>query len=1110
MITLATARWNASKTLEYPRSCKKIVNGYEDRSKPLHEYIDQYGVHRKVSALPYWFEETRTYEGSKPLLYLYNTILDIEKNNKAEILLAEKVIRKEPDELFRTSVKDKYLEDSVLRNWILIDYDEGTDNCNSLTIRQRLDAAIASLPETVRTCAMVVRLSNKAFLPTYPHYMGLHIYVELSKPTTNARIKEVMKGVPGIDASIYTNGRKHYLQAPEVVGSVKRSITGDTCIYVEGTKLDLDALEEDPEVKKHKKQVKQSQKVLHGLKDFTKSGNTSVDDLKALAEEGYYEKVTRHTEHYRILKAAEYTGQNGEAVKEAIIELGSGDGTVLGNRASRDTLEAQLEQVQRELTEAYSYDLEEQPFEDIILDDKYHDLSLANTALLKPYMVEALRNKKRLGVQLKAPHGSGKTTVIFPELQEALREVITHRKPRILYISSYRSIITGVTKKLQIACYITVDGVIEKSYICDQDELGICIRSILYIEDEIDGVYVDESEHVAFWAAWDGGTGNSHGNIRIYGHLTELLAQSKIFILADADSAQLSYTLLRAATKNADQKTLLYKSNASWILHNEQKVLLYRTPTQVWNQLFYDAVHHDKFCFVHTDFKDSDAKPHMTATVNAINKKAGRRIAIGFDSSTNKKRKRWIGTYPNRYIRRLYKIGIRIIIVSPIIVQGWRYSDNPHFDATYGIYTNRFFGGDLLVQRTQRVTHCGKHHMYINPSTSWTNHSQLMADVKEELGFTDIDWYEKKLVTVRQGKQAKDLIAKAEAKKALVLDNPKLHFIVAWKSFGGMLEIIEYDEEEDVLELGAAISGERLAEKLRIAQTFLDDDEKLEELKYCFPVGTPIGHVEEVVYLLEELEKCNLTIGTATEVCRLLSSSEQDWRSWGLQGAPWQVTDIRDIAAAPYLYSDRPTFVQLGNILNELERQLHSAGVLKPDLSLLNFLSGNMDYKSEDTRHPPLVIHTDTLDKEPYTKIANRYRDIMKTRYSMIFGNGAIAIEKVMKQLFQKVLLCKVTVGTPENVTEAKHQLVQYYQENKIITSKAKPSTRKLQEEAALILCNRIRQDYDLSGAENNYVKNTGKILIIRLPSLLTTRRAELYKWSSEATKYRAERIYDL
>ena len=1072
--TVVRPEANGNRSILRPRANKHFIDGVE--------------VKQARGAGPMWWSLVASYNTDNPLPEIYKTLVDIEQHNHDYVILAEPLKEnrvEHPNDWFRLKAGDYFVKDYP-RNWIQLDFDHGPSGCNSLPISQRLNMALAGLPQAFSSCECVAQLSSKAFHPDYPDYFGLRVYFALKTPYTNAQLRQLLSGLPHVDASVFSNVRRHYTSVL-YEGTKQPQIEGSRVAHKLGRKLDLQLLEADEDYIRNRRDNKDFQIATRNFQTFTPQGE-QMEELVRLAQDGYFERVERHVAHWKILKKAEWTNQNGADVLEAILDAGSGDGTILGNRADRESLEHSLEMVREELAEHFHYDLKEQSFDHIISDPQREDLKGADLSELENTIRDTLDDGRKAHVVIRSPHGSAKTTEIIPILTKLAEEKLG-RPARVLYICTLRSIIRGTAKQLCFECYINENGEVQKHVITTADKLGICIKSLIHTERPFDVVIRDEAEQIGLWASWD----TSNDTLRDYSYLNSIATHPQCIIncLMDADAADLTYEQLYRNLQSEQDVSILMENTGSWIKALDQTLHWWRKPRLVLNKIYDDAITENKMCFVHVDFGDRDTNPKLTAVVNAFNDLAGYEIAKGYWSDTPSEILNRLTDTPNEYIQELHSQGVRIVIVSPVIVSGWRYKVEPHFDATYGIYENNTQTALAIIQRTQRVTHVRDHHLYVSPVSSYTQYENLMRDVQEELEYFEFDH---SLVIRRDEAFAKELVSKAKAKSKKLLDNVKLHTILYWDSFGGHQKFCEFDDDRlpELDVLGDAVKEQKQRQLEKTASAILNDAEHLEHFTTYFKeydVATaqwiemyPPKTTEQILKLLRIAENSEATHETARTVCELLRSTETDWMRWDLFGADWQKPDVTQIAELPD-FTNKTTFRVLGKILQELQVQL------APGLSetLTKWLSGAID--------TPIVIETRQLKPEQFPKILNRYYDLLKTNVPDLFSKGITNYEKFIVSLFRKILICDVTVKTPNRgkVTALKQTLVAHYQEQGLLP-KGDVKNRKLQDRANTELANRIQLGFELSETEQDYFDNTGKIIVIKLPKYRTVQRELFHK----------------
>jgi hypothetical protein len=791
----------------------------------------------------------------------------------------------------------------------------------------------------------------------------------------------------------------------------------------------------------------------------------------------------------------EWSGQNGMAGIDAICEDGNGKGTLLGNRASRRSLERMLKTIKKKHRDYFLSPQFSRPEIKTILDDPATaDVSDLEFEDLEALIRRELGAGKSLGGVIHMAHGSGKTTAIVPLVQRIMKDVLG-KAPTVLYICTLRSIIRSQTAKLAFAVYIMRDGQIDHFTISEAEKLGICIRSIRHTHGiHYDCVIVDESEEVGMWAGWDDG----HSDVsRDYGQYLNLLADSKLFLLMDADASDMTYsTLARALERKSEIHTFLLKNSATWIRQQSQMLYLCNSEMYVWDKIAQKAFWDDEYCYVHVDFKDrkDGFDPKLSATCDAFNKMAKNMgkppIAEYFDSTTEGTEKHnQLLENADEYLSSLYDKGIRIVIISPIIVSGWRYNGANHFDASFGIYRNNFMTANKIIQKIERVTFCKEHYCYINPASTWTPLDTLEKQLQQVVVETKVPHSE---YTLDAGKR---MLVESSLLTRRNRDNIKLHTALLWtEEFGGELQYIRITGEEKKEELSVlykTLNLEIKEQRLNQALELLYDEERLREALLSFrksvdadtevniePPQTP----EELLGLLDMDNSYNFKDEDAEIICSLLSSDEEDWEHWGINGAPWEKpTSI----LAPKRPAPKRTWKILGKLLKEMMEQLP----FDEADHLFEWLL------CEDTR--PTVIDLRNLDKQGFQKIAEGWHVALKEKgYTFYKGTS---LETFIYRLFKEIFQCKVRKEEVKSgeVVKVKGRLVDYYTEENVYSVKTAKNKTAKYKAAHDYLKLRMTEEMPLHAIEDEYLSVTGSMMIIERPPILParlSRHLRLYK----------------
>ena len=1028
-------------------------------------FIDGKQVDRKARA--YWYVEVpKPFDTGSVLRDLYDTIQLIEKENLPWIIVNEKVKRKDGGR-FRLSANEGWLEENCYRSWIQFDIDTEEPQANLLSLRARLEKALAGLPfltpsNDAPSVGMVVQLSNKAGLQSYPDRLALRIYVELKeKDYTNALVKHALEPYEDItDTNMFNRASVHLVQPPEVHGDVQRVIDGPTCVYIPGEPLSLATLKDTPGYDQQKTRVDTFKTTLKGLGSFSPDGE-QMQKWRELAAQGHFESK-RDALHFKILAQAQWRNQNGRAVIEALVREPTGYGTIMGEQRGRKDLEEQLEAVERGHRTHFLEYLDNYSFHHYLPDPATPDLRNAELPELVELVKRNIANEVPTSIAIRSPHGSSKTTAILPLVKDAMKEVLG-RPIRILYICTLRSIIRGTCKELRIACYIQKDGTIEKEFICKPDEIGICLKSIHHLEGKIfDLVILDESEELGMWASWEA---NNHPL------LLKFMANAKISICQDADAGDLTYSLIDRASRYRETELALLQNSASWIAQQHHKLILVQKEIQIWDEICTEVAN-GGFCFVHVDFADKIGKENLKAIETAFNNYFGEATAKSFCDKSPRDELIRLEQEKNTYIPELYQQGIRIILVSPKIQSGWRYTAEPLFTATYGVYRHNFIPAPMIVQRTQRGTHTSNHYVYVTPTRTWTDIDALTNDLNT--------YTEEKATFSKIGprNEGHELAVEATAKKQKMLDNVKLHLAIYWDSFGGALQFMEALEVDAEVHkhFNKLVSDAKKQLREEDAIAILEDEHKLEQFRLMFNAGMDfldpieIGELKtpgELLPLIDLFDMESMHHATAREMLELLQMD----------------TDVisRDEFIDSILSADKGSSVgryQLKLLIDAIDQIVPT----EIDGGLLGFLK---------QPNKIMVIETEALSE--VDGILKRYRDVFRARLGKEFSRTTRA-DTALKTIFKKIFLCDVLHDktNSDNKPRAKNALIQHYKDRGYLQKK----NYKVGD--AIKLCHTVLKERiavspdELSEIELKYLETNRALITIKNKNVYVTKRTWL------------------
>ena len=1024
--------------------------------------------------IPYTRDEASA--GNSVLEDIYEVINYVEANNAPWLIVPEKVIKKKDDGTFRLSTTDGYLEADALRTWGQLDIDLEVEdsNYNDLSLRQRLTVALDGLPFLTLQTGMVVHLSNKAFVPNpdYKDRLSLRIYFELSKPATLQELRTTFKPFePIVDCSMFGQGSIHLIQPPECVGECQREVEGDSVLYIPGKPLSLLDVRSGAEYQERRITANAFQDSVNNVKSWSADSDEWKSILE-LARNGYFYK-NRHKTFYKIIAEAFWVTQNADTVIDLMAsDYGDPRTTVLGRNRDKNNLKEILEQVKKQAHDYFVRPISKHQFDHTLKDPAVADLKNADLSELCTVVKKNLQEQKEIVLAVHSAHGSSKTTAIIPLLEETYRDCFpTQETVRILYISTLRTIISGMCPKFKLTSYLSNSGRPSQEVVIDADRLGICIRSLSLCSGgkPYDIVILDESEHIGMWAAWD----NSCHNI-----LIDLLGYAKLGVLLDADAGDMTYSILDRASKVRTKHKLLLDNTGSWIRTQNQVLNFIPRPKMLKDLICESSIDGDEFVFVHCDIADDDSEKVLQAHVDTFNEMYGAERAYKFDSSTPFQERIELATNTNEVLERLYERGIRIIMVSPVWQSGLRYTGKYNFDKTFGLYMNDFISPKMIVQRIQRVILCREHYLYVSAASHYIDEKTLQKQLDEYQGITEQTTavWDRELDKVQLKNQAIKLTEIFDS-------NIKLHTHLYWQSFGGQSLFWEDDRTADDEEdwFSTALQTHKKKIEREAAQVFLDEPHRLEMLLRNYtardgkPYKLPIRTNKQVRTLLKSGRQLELTEELAQEALHLLATNETDWIEWAFKGAPWQSKTIEEISE--YNFTDSEVgYTVLGKLLYEI--QLH---LPFEEESLIHWLLYGTN---------PMVIERNGLNKTNILKIAEHHKDILNARYGDFYRRN-IKASHFVKAFFSKVLLCPTSTESPtqSSLPVSKAKIIADYMERGKLPKRKTPPVNAYIKEVNKSIKDKIINGFELTDAEQIYLEETDLFITIHPPRIFSRRR---------------------
>lgn len=993
-------------------------------------------------------------------------------------------------------VTKEYLEHDIPRYIIQLDFDGEYEGANFLTIEERDDIAIKLLP-VLEGVKRVAHLSNKAgFVHEYPNHLALRLYVELDRHSSNKTLRTVFEkyglGTPiGIDHSIFSNRRKHLIQRPTVGDEYTPIEFEQRILKMPGSKLSLEKMMKTEQWKDANKDFEAMKKVASSITDsHIKASEEDLEGLNELAEDGYFDKVSRHDAHHTILARGIWKNQNEDVLMDVIVN----DSRILGSK-TREDLEAQCASIHKKNKKYFDSDIALKEF-DYRLEVNSNDLKDADLSALLSQLTNAVRTGKPIGLICRSPHGSGKTMALLPMIYKCLAAQYPDRPIRLCYISGLRSIVTGTTRKLKadiqnIECYLEKDGTVNQQTIDTAHSIAIGAKSLERVTKTSDIVFCDESEEIGLWSTWD----NSFHN-----KLVEIMGQSKVFVMADADASEMTYSLAVRAQEYQQHSLAILDNAGSWIQGSSLTFLTKRY--QAYDKII-EEVKAGKLVFAHVDY----AGDTLLASCNALNQQLDDRKVVSFCSQKGcslslKDDSKVYGMQglqqlherPEETIDYLISKGYQVIMVSPTIQKGWRYhSPNNMFDTTVGIYIYGNITAPTIVQRTQRCVGVTDHYVFQQSASTFVDTNAYEKNLIEEMELSIYGGHAGALNSpIRHNKE---ILSEATLITSRCKANIKLHLYYVWQAFGGRIKHEEAKENSVYDKIRGLLKDIKKAMRLEEALQYQEDPEMLQGLIDRLTVledseGTrtaaDMKTTDGIMIALARIKSYEYAQPDVEKVLRNLFSTEEQSKHWDMYGAHWinlASLDDNEKMEASLRNKEGGGHAKLWLLLDQINRNIWN--VNKLDIRELR----NIDRKRT------IAINVDDIDDTEYHKLYMRYQNLYLDHLPTM--NAYKSPKLFFKKLMELVFQCKVKYGEPKDVKNIKAGLIKDYMDRGFIkkSKNLKPNTND--RPCSDILRKHIMLGDRLSNAEQDYVNHSGKIIVLTLPQILPTAYYERYEYLS-------------
>ena len=1012
-------------------------------------------------------------------------------------LIWEPVIHVDDDNSFRLSGKKGFLPVNHQCTGIMHDIDEVSTSplTHSCSVASCIQFVKSLAPELYDDVGMVVQASNRRGLSTAKNRVSIRIYMELSEPQTKQQLAKLFEPYvsTGLLDPIFSVGRCHLVRDPLVEGSIQRKFDGDSIVRINGSPLNIDTLRKNSSYQEKQELTNQAKLVYNNCRTNYKT-EAMLDDMSDLAEQGYFAH-NRNYPHYAFKRKVMWVLQDMQWADDVL----KSDPRIIGDHRGTDgSLENQSAVIHAGNKKYFGIG-KQFKYDEVLPDPKVLYLPDANLDHMHDLIDTNFDSKINTLLNIKSPHASGKTTKIIRRVEKSLSKKLG-RPCRTLYVSTTRSIIRSQCIKLEINCYIDENDVINQQYILEQDSLGICLLSIhqLVGGTHFDLVAIDESEAIGMWAQW-----------KSYNHnqLIDICANSKVTLLLDADSAEMTFALAERIRDNKNFNILQLVNSKSYI--GNQHMTFLRSAAQAYAKA-YDIYEQNGLVWVHTDISDKQETKKMSSLANVYNDVAGENIAIAINAQMDKEVLRAIQTHPNDAIDALYDKGYRIFLVSPIIYSGWRYDGRYQFTATIGIYDNPqpFITAPGIVQATQRIyptsNPVSQHYMYITPASTYipvdlekiyleefeqVEHHQYTLKYDEnrtQEAIYDL-WDEEEQHNLNRYKEnqikasdenAHVLKAKASALHTLYKSNIKLHLFYYWQEFGGAIQFDETDPEKQPLyEKFTRLLKDYQEEALNSkAKAIFEDEEKRSMLASRFHhleslTNEPeLNTWEDVKELLQIQDTYSIYGATAYEIAHMLAvdkgTREEELRSWSWLGAPFG--SHMETMGSKTKGENIGFYPQIGRLLYGLMDEI----VLHNKKEILDCLL------SKKT----IVVDTEQLTRNfDYRRIRDNLNHILVDRLKIYKRN--MSAQRFISEIFSKLYLaeCKyIQKVTEHHLPTVKKELIAFYQSKGLLPTKGKGAkTNVAIARAKRIIEAKLNKEEQLYPIENTYLEVAQPFLVV-------------------------------
>ena len=196
-----------------------------------------------------------------------------------------------------------------------------------------------------------------------------------------------------VDTKIFTNGRQHLVQRPEIQGSVQCVYEGERVLYRPGKPLCLDSIEKDEGYVQHKSTAYNTEKLISGVGSLDRtSGQEILKGLQDMAHSGELDG-RRYNLFYEMVQRAHWTNQNEDKLAKLIVS----DPKVLGDHRESWVMGMKEAAIKRH-QDYFRDSLGEKNFDTLLADPKTPDLKNADLNELFTCIDEVTEGAKKFGL----------------------------------------------------------------------------------------------------------------------------------------------------------------------------------------------------------------------------------------------------------------------------------------------------------------------------------------------------------------------------------------------------------------------------------------------------------------------------------------------------------------------------------------------------------------------------------------------------------------------------------------------------------------------------------------------------------------------------------------